>query len=152
MEHINLLGFLAPICLYIRKRMSVMNVLLLILIVYIECCEKLYWFMFCILWQINFINLYRYRYKYDETWYIYYMYIICTSIQTHCTILLLWQALPFKRFRRSLPTNRCGCYSVNNQVRMEYDRDSASSWAAAMSYLPPTLPSVSINRLVVRNT
>ena len=40
MEHINLSGFLAPICLYIRKRMSVMNVLLFILIVYIECCEK----------------------------------------------------------------------------------------------------------------
>ena len=40
MEHINLSGFLAPICLYLRKRMSVMNVLLFILIVYIECCEK----------------------------------------------------------------------------------------------------------------
>ena len=54
MEHINLLGFLAPICLYIRKRMSVMNVPLFIVIVYIDCCEKLYWCMFCIVWQINF--------------------------------------------------------------------------------------------------
>ena len=68
MEHINLLGFLAPICLYIRKRISIMNVLLFILIVYIECCEKLYWCMFCILWQINFINpsqplMMKYSYK-----------------------------------------------------------------------------------------
>ena len=38
MEHINLLGFLAPICHNMCKLMSVMNVLLFILIAFIECC------------------------------------------------------------------------------------------------------------------
>ena len=56
MEHINLSGFLAPICLYIRKRMSVMNVLLFILIVYIECCEKtlLMYVLYIVANKINF--------------------------------------------------------------------------------------------------
>ena len=56
MKHINLLGFLAPICHYICKLMCVMNESLFTLIAYFECCRALYWCMFCILWRINIIN------------------------------------------------------------------------------------------------
>ena len=56
MEHINLLGFLAPICHYICKLMCVMNESLYTLIAYFECCRALYWCMFCILGRINILN------------------------------------------------------------------------------------------------
>ena len=56
MEHINLLGFLAPICHYICKLMCVMNESLFTLIAYLQCCRTLYWCMFCISWRINILN------------------------------------------------------------------------------------------------
>ena len=56
MEHINLLGFLAPIFHYICKLLCVMNESLFTLIAYFECCRALYWCMFCILWRINILN------------------------------------------------------------------------------------------------
>ena len=59
MKHINLLGFLAPICHHtcICKLMFVTKVLSCILIAYFECCLKLHWCTFCMIWQINVLNI-----------------------------------------------------------------------------------------------
>ena len=55
MEHINLPGFLAPICHYICKLMYVMNALFTF-IAYFKCSGALRWCMFCIMWWITILN------------------------------------------------------------------------------------------------